>query len=44
MAGFFPEEFGSMSLWTTLVFMDHRLQQTIIKRLGLFGESESTWN
>jgi hypothetical protein len=31
------------SLLTTLVFMDRRLQQTIIKRLGLFGESESTW-
>ena len=31
------------SLLTTLVFMDHRLQQAIIKRLGLFGESESTW-
>lgn len=32
------------SLFTTLVFMDHRLQQAVIKRLGLFGESESTWN
>ena len=32
------------SLLTTLVFMDHRLQRAVIKLLGLFGESESTWN
>jgi DNA-directed RNA polymerase sigma subunit (sigma70/sigma32) len=32
------------SLLKTLVFMDHRLQRAIIKRLGLFGESESTWD
>jgi len=31
------------SLLTTLISMDHRLQQAIIKRFGLFGKSESTW-
>lgn len=32
------------SLLTTLLFLDQRLQDAIIKRLGLFGETESTWN
>jgi hypothetical protein len=32
------------SLLTTLLFLDQRLQDAIIKRLGLFGETESTWD
>ena len=32
------------SVLTTLLYLDQRLQDAIIKRLGLFGQTESTWD
>lgn len=32
------------SVLTTLLFLDQRLQDAIIKRLGLFDQTESTWD
>jgi hypothetical protein len=34
----------SAACFGTNAIMDHRLQQAIIKRLDLFGETESTWS